>query len=56
MMCGCEQDECQNYIRVIARPARNRLLVCGTNAFHPFCRTYEYTEVFQLMKLTLVLR
>jgi len=46
--CWYEQEECQNYIRVIARQPRNRLLVCGTNAFRPFCRTYEYMQVLYL--------
>lgn len=37
------EEACQNYIRVIARQAHDRLLVCGTNAFRPFCRVYHYT-------------
>ena len=43
---GCDQEECQNYIRVIARQAHRRLLVCGTNAYRPFCRIYKYVQVF----------
>ena len=34
------QDECQNYIRVLAQPDPSNLLVCGTNSFNPKCRTY----------------
>jgi len=44
-VCVCVQERCQNYIRVIARQSHSRLLVCGTNAFRPFCRTYQYTQV-----------
>ena len=34
------QDECQNYVRVLAQPDSQTLLVCGTNSFKPKCRTY----------------
>ena len=34
------QDECQNYIRVLAQTDTSSLLVCGTNSFKPRCRTY----------------
>ena len=34
------QDECQNYIRVLAATDTSSLLVCGTNSFKPKCRTY----------------
>ena len=37
---GLLQDECQNYVRVLAQPDRQTLLVCGTNSFKPKCRTY----------------
>ena len=36
----CPQDECQNYIRVLAVTGSSNLLVCGTNSFNPKCRTY----------------
>ena len=35
------QDECQNYIRVLAQTDPHNLLVCGTNSFNPKCRTYS---------------
>ncbi|KAK7116207.1 semaphorin-1A-like isoform X2 [Littorina saxatilis] len=37
-------DECQNYIRVLAKKSRDTLFVCGTNAFKPTCRTYNQGE------------
>ena len=38
------QDECQNYIRVIARRLDGLYLVCATNAYRPLCRTYTTDE------------
>lgn len=35
------QDDCQNYIRVLAKTEDGRLLVCGTNAYSPLCRYYS---------------
>jgi len=37
---GKSEDECQNYIRVLAQTDTSSLLVCGTNSFKPKCRTY----------------
>lgn len=37
---GKSEDECQNYIRVLAQTDTSSLLVCGTNSFKPRCRTY----------------
>jgi len=37
---GKSEDECQNYVRVLAQPDSQTLLVCGTNSFKPKCRTY----------------
>ncbi|ENN78081.1 hypothetical protein YQE_05235, partial [Dendroctonus ponderosae] len=34
-------ENCQNYIRVMAKTAQSRLLLCGTNAFKPICREYN---------------
>ena len=34
------QDDCQNYIRVLSPTSDGRLLVCGTNAYNPKCRYY----------------
>ena len=41
-------DQCQNYIRLLARKATNEILVCGTNAYRPSCRTFktEQNETF----------
>uniref|UniRef100_A0A8D8ZYR5 Semaphorin-1A n=4 Tax=Cacopsylla melanoneura TaxID=428564 RepID=A0A8D8ZYR5_9HEMI len=38
---GRDEDNCQNYIRILSRMENNRLLVCGTNSFKPLCREYE---------------
>ncbi|KAK3863098.1 hypothetical protein Pcinc_031091, partial [Petrolisthes cinctipes] len=37
---GKSVDECQNYIRVLAKEGEGRFLVCGTNAYKPLCRHY----------------
>ncbi len=42
------QDECQNYIRVIAKKDDRQIYVCGTNAFNPKCRTFENPEVSEV--------
>ncbi|XP_042904611.1 semaphorin-1A isoform X7 [Parasteatoda tepidariorum] len=48
-MKGKSEEECQNYIRVLARKSEDTILVCGTNAFKPLCRHYlqdaDYTMV-----------
>lgn len=42
-MKGKSESECHNFIRV-ASPLRNgRVLLCGTHAFSPQCRQYEFT-------------
>ena len=40
----CNQDDCQNYIRVLAQTDDGRLLVCGTNAYNPKCRYYSHNS------------
>jgi len=37
---GKDEDNCQNYIRVLAKISASRLLVCGTNSYKPLCREY----------------
>ncbi len=37
---GKSEDDCQNYVRVLARVGDNEMLVCGTNAYKPLCRRY----------------
>lgn len=37
---GKNEDECQNYIRLLFFTSPGRLLVCGTNSFKPLCRNY----------------
>lgn len=37
---GKSADECQNYIRVLAKEGEGKFLVCGTNAYKPLCRHY----------------
>jgi hypothetical protein len=40
------QAECQNFIRVIAKTDKQRMLICGTHAFKPKCRHYKYKVRF----------
>lgn len=37
---GKSLDDCNNYIRVLAKADEDELLVCGTNAYNPRCRNY----------------
>ncbi|GJQ84422.1 Sema-1a [Trypoxylus dichotomus] len=41
VMKGKDEENCQNYIRIMAKTAQGRLLVCGTNSFKPVCREYN---------------
>ncbi|CAL4112675.1 unnamed protein product [Meganyctiphanes norvegica] len=41
---GKSEEQCQNYIRVLAEKEDGVFLVCGTNAFKPLCREYTQLE------------
>ncbi|XP_022207444.2 semaphorin-1A [Nilaparvata lugens] len=41
---GKSEHHCHNYIRVGARVDDSQLLLCGTNAYKPLCRTYSIKE------------
>lgn len=36
------KDKCQNFIKVLGKMEGEKYYVCGTNAFSPKCRIYEY--------------
>ncbi|XP_050537990.1 semaphorin-1A-like isoform X2 [Daktulosphaira vitifoliae] len=38
---GKDEDNCQNYIRVLAKTSSGQLLICGTNSYKPLCRDYS---------------
>ncbi|XP_063220879.1 semaphorin-1A isoform X2 [Bacillus rossius redtenbacheri] len=38
---GKDEEDCQNYIRILAKSGPGKLLVCGTNSFKPICRDYS---------------
>ncbi|XP_065166880.1 semaphorin-1A isoform X2 [Atheta coriaria] len=40
VMKGKDDENCQNYIRIMARTNQGNLLLCGTNSFKPVCREY----------------
>lgn len=40
VMKGKDEENCQNYMRIMAKTAAGGLLVCGTNSFKPLCRDY----------------
>jgi len=44
IMKGKSKIQCQNYIRVVAKTDKDRLLICGTHAFKPRCRYYKYKD------------
>lgn len=41
---GKSEEDCHNYIRVLAKKSDDMLLVCGTNSFKPRCREYLHTS------------
>ncbi|KAF5283592.1 hypothetical protein FQA39_LY17294 [Lamprigera yunnana] len=44
LLKGKSEDDCQNYIRILAFLSSNRLLVCGTNSYKPYCRHYTVLD------------
>lgn len=42
LLKGKLEDDCQNYIRVLAKIDKSKILVCGTNSYKPLCRHYAY--------------
>jgi len=49
---GKSEDDCNNYIRVLAKQDNDTLLVCGTNSYNPRCRSYtkNIEGVFEVVK------
>uniref|UniRef100_A0A914IFL8 Semaphorin-1A n=1 Tax=Globodera rostochiensis TaxID=31243 RepID=A0A914IFL8_GLORO len=43
-MKGKSESECHNFIRVAAQLSNGQVLVCGTHAFSPQCREYEFSQ------------
>jgi len=41
---GKSDDDCNNYIRVLAKTEEGQLLVCGTNSYNPRCRYYKEND------------
>lgn len=41
---GKSEDDCNNYIRVLAKQDNESILVCGTNSYNPRCRSYVMNE------------
>ncbi|XP_067002986.1 semaphorin-1A [Anabrus simplex] len=41
IMKGKDEENCQNYIRILAKTSPGKLLICGTNSFKPICREYS---------------
>ncbi|KAI1700872.1 sema domain-containing protein [Ditylenchus destructor] len=42
-MKGKSESECHNFIRVGAKLRNGRVLLCGTHAFSPQCREYDFS-------------
>lgn len=42
-MKGKAEAECHNFIRVVTPLRNGRTLVCGTHAFSPQCREYDFS-------------
>ena len=49
---GKSMDDCNNYIRVLAKMDADELLICGTNAYNPRCRNYARNNesVYEVIK------
>jgi len=49
---GKSEDDCNNYIRVLAKQSNDALLVCGTNSYNPRCRSYKKNreDVFEVVR------
>ncbi|XP_060515938.1 semaphorin-1A-like [Cylas formicarius] len=47
---GKNEDECQNYIRMLFHTGPGRILICGTNSFKPLCRNYFYKNGNYMME------
>ena len=49
---GKSNDDCNNYIRVLAKVDEDELLICGTNAYNPRCRNYARNNqsVYEVIK------
>jgi hypothetical protein len=43
-MKGKSKAECQNHIRIVAKMDKEKLLLCGTKAYRPRCRSYILKE------------
>ena len=42
---GKSEENCQNFVKILAKLGDDRVLVCGTNAFKPKCRIYQNDPV-----------
>uniref|UniRef100_A0A224X817 Semaphorin-1A n=1 Tax=Panstrongylus lignarius TaxID=156445 RepID=A0A224X817_9HEMI len=38
---GKDEENCQNYIRILAKSEQGNLIICGTHSFKPLCREYS---------------
>lgn len=47
------QDNCQNYVRILAVMSPGKLLVCGTNSFKPICREYSVQVRYFILFFTM---
>ena len=49
---GKSVDDCNNYVRVLAKVSSDTLLVCGTNSYNPRCRNYARNNesVYEVVK------
>ena len=49
---GKSVDNCNNYVRVLAKVSSDTLLVCGTNSYKPRCRNYARNNesVYEVVK------
>uniref|UniRef100_A0A5S6QCT4 Semaphorin-2A n=1 Tax=Trichuris muris TaxID=70415 RepID=A0A5S6QCT4_TRIMR len=52
LMKGKNEENCHNFIRLLFKQPKNRLIVCGTNAFQPACRQYRISSTgeYQIVK------
>ncbi|KAK2704735.1 semaphorin-1A-like [Artemia franciscana] len=44
LLKGRNEDECHNYLRLLAIKSPGKIVLCGTHAFKPMCRDYSFKD------------
>lgn len=52
---GKNEEDCQNYIRILFNTAPEKYLICGTNSYKPLCRIYSHEVCVMLREKCILL-